>query len=102
MNEIENAKFLMSIDDHSANRTLADLLPGQSGVVKELHSQGPERRRMMDLGMVPGTVITAEMNSPLGDPVAYRVRGALVALRREQARLVLITDTPIEGENQRP
>ncbi len=40
------------------------------------------------------------MNSPLGDPVAYRVRGALVALRREQARLVLITDVPIEGDNQ--
>ncbi len=79
-------------------QTLADLLPGQSGVVIALHSQGPERRRMMDLGMVPGTRITAEMNSPLGDPVAYRVRGALVALRQEQARLVLITDAPIEGE----
>lgn len=85
--------------DSSNRKTLADLRPGESGIVTELHSQGPVRRRMMDLGMVPGTVITVEMNSPLGDPVAYRVRGALVALRREQARLVLITDAPIEGEN---
>lgn len=82
--------------------TLADLKPGQSGVVTELHSQGPVRRRMMDLGIVPGTAVTAEMQSPLGDPVAYRVRGALVSLRREQARLVLIADAPIEGEHQTP
>jgi ferrous iron transport protein A len=84
------------------HRTLADLRQGQSGVVLELHSQGPERRRMMDLGIVPGTVIAAEMNSPLGDPTAYRVRGALVALRREQAGLVLITDAPIERDFQQP
>jgi ferrous iron transport protein A len=100
MSDLDNEKSPMDTNNHSTNRTLADLSPGQSGVVKELHSQGPERRRMMDLGMVPGTVITVEMNSPLGDPVAYRVRGALVALRREQARLVLIADTPIEGESQ--
>jgi ferrous iron transport protein A len=72
--------------------TLADLSPGESGVVSELHSQGPERRRMMDLGILPGTTITVEMNSPMGDPVAYRVRGAMVALRRNQARLVMIYD----------
>ncbi len=39
----------------------------------------------MDLGIVPGTTIEAEFNSPAGDPTAYRVRGALIALRREQA-----------------
>lgn len=86
----------------NAHRTLADLRPGQSGVVLELHSQGPVRRRMMDLGIVPGTVITVEMNSPLGDPAAYRVRGALVALRREQACLVLLTDAPNERDDRQP
>jgi Fe2+ transport system protein FeoA len=90
----------MSTDPSTTNRTLADLSAGQAGMVTGLHSQGPERRRMMDLGIVPGTRITVEMNSPLGDPVAYRVRGALVALRREQARLVLIADAPIAEENQ--
>lgn len=72
------------------HQTLADLLPGQTGVVAELYSTGLERRRMMDLGIVPGTAIQAELRSPLGDPVAYRVRGALVALRREQAQLIAI------------
>lgn len=70
--------------------TLADLVPGHSGIVKAVHSEGLERRRLMDLGIVPGTAITAEMQSPLGDPVAYRVRGALIALRREQAALIEI------------
>ncbi len=58
--------------------TLADLQPGQSGVVAALQSTGLERRRMMDLGIVPGTLVRVEVRSPLGDPVACRVRGALL------------------------
>jgi Fe2+ transport system protein FeoA len=87
---------MMNHNSAPINHTLADLRPGESGVVSELHSQGPERRRMMDLGILPGTTIVVEMNSPMGDPVAYRVRGALVALRREQAQLVVIHDEPSE------
>lgn len=52
--------------------------------------QGSQRRRLLDLGLVPGTEIAAEMSSALGDPVAYRVRGALIALRREQAEWILV------------
>ncbi len=51
--------------------------------------RGPQRRRLLDLGFVPGTVVEAEYASAMGDPVAYRVRGALIALRREQAAAVL-------------
>jgi Fe2+ transport system protein FeoA len=46
---------------------------------------------MNDLGILPGTLIRAEMTSPSGDPTAYRVRGALIALRDEQAGLINIT-----------
>jgi ferrous iron transport protein A len=45
---------------------------------------------MMDLGILPGTVIEAEMTSPGRDPTAYRVRGALIALREEQASMIRI------------
>lgn len=82
-----------------AARTLADLHPGQVGTVAALHSTGPERRRLMDLGLVPGTRVVAEMSSPLGDPVAYRVRGALVALRAQQARLITITEPESEVDS---
>ena len=45
---------------------------------------------MLDLGIVPGTIIEPEMNSPGGDPTAYRIRGTLIALRHEQADLIQI------------
>lgn len=68
-------------------RTLADAEVGEAVTVSRLSPtcQGPNRRRLLDLGVVPGTMITAELSSTGGDPVAYRIRGALIALRREQA-----------------
>lgn len=52
--------------------------------------RGHQRRRLMDLGVVPGTVIRAEMKSASGDPTAYNIRGALVALRRQHAEMIFI------------
>ncbi len=49
-----------------------------------------ERRRLLDLGVLPGTKIRAEFISPTGDPVAYMIRGALIALRKDQADKILI------------
>lgn len=56
--------------------------------------RGPERRRFMDLGILPGTVVTAELVSPSGDPTAYRIRDALIALRKEQADLIHVVRRP--------
>jgi len=71
---------------------LTSLKPGQKAQVLGISraSRGPERRRLMDLGILGGTVIEAEMTSPSGDPTAYRIRGALIGLREEQAKLVNI------------
>ena len=52
--------------------------------------RGQERRRLLDLGFVPGTPVEVDMVSPAGDPTAYRVRGSVVALRREQADLIRV------------
>ena len=70
--------------------TLDHLKPGMNATVTRLHSTGLARRRLMDLGLVPGTAIAVELVSPLGDPVAYRVRGATIALRRSQSREIEI------------
>jgi DtxR family Mn-dependent transcriptional regulator len=71
---------------------LTTLRPGQRGEVVMLspHCRGPERRRLMDLGILPGTVIKAELVSPGGDPTAYRIRDALIALRKEQAEWIRV------------
>jgi len=76
----------------SSADSLADLEPGEAARVVAISSacQGTQRRRLLDLGVVRGTEITAEFASAAGDPMAYRIRGALVALRREQASWILV------------
>lgn len=76
-----------------AEEYLANLKPGQSAKILGITPacRGAERRRLLDLGFVPGTTIEVEMVSPGGDPTAYRLRGTVVALRRTQASLVRIT-----------
>jgi len=71
---------------------LDSLEPGQSGVVTGISSlsRGVERRRLFDLGIIPGTAIDVEMDNPSGDPTAYRIRGSVIALRSNQARLISV------------
>ena len=52
--------------------------------------KGPQRRRLMDLGVLPGTVVTAEMKGIGGDPTAFNIRGAKIALRRDTAKLIQV------------
>jgi DtxR family transcriptional regulator, Mn-dependent transcriptional regulator len=72
--------------------TLADLAPGKKAQILTLDStcQGFTRRRFLDLGLTPGTRIAPELENSFGDPRAYRVRGTLIALRREQSCLVWV------------
>ena len=72
--------------------TLDNLQAGCAATIKKIHNQSTERRRLFDLGILPGTRIENVMPSPLGDPVAYRVRDSVVALRREQAQLIEIEE----------
>ncbi len=70
--------------------SLACLQIGQKAKVLGLSPQchGAERRRLLDLGFVPGAYVETAMVSPSGDPTAYRIRGTLIALRHEQANYV--------------
>lgn len=52
--------------------------------------RGQQRRRLMDLGVVPGSMVSAEMKSASGDPVGYRVMGTTIGIRKEQADLIFI------------
>lgn len=70
--------------------TLHNLRVGESGIVQALTARGVQRRRLLDLGFVPGALIKTERKSPFGDPIAYRVRGAVIALRKEETALILV------------
>jgi DtxR family Mn-dependent transcriptional regulator len=82
--------------DLAPSTPLSALAPGESGEVVALSAscRGAQRRRLLDLGVVPGTRVRHELSAPGGDPMACRVRGALIALRRDQAALIHVNPTP--------
>lgn len=68
-----------------------NLLPlGRIGKVKALTADGIVRRRMLDLGLIANTPVEAMQKSPSGDPTAYFIRGAVIALRSEEAEKILV------------
>ena len=67
------------------------LLPlGMKAKVKDLVSTGIIRRRMLDLGLILDTEVEALLKSPSGDPTAYNIRGAVIALRSEEAGKIFV------------
>ena len=75
--------------------TLESLPIGSRGKVKKLVAKGIVRRRMLDLGLVYDTIVESLMKSPAGDPIAYEIRGAIIALRSEEASKIFVE--PISG-----
>ncbi len=68
-----------------------DKLPsGSFGKVKKLMAKGTPRRRMLDLGLIHDTTVESLKKSPAGDPIAYNIRGAVIALRSEEASKILV------------
>lgn len=74
------------------SQSLTDLAIGESAEVTGISKacRGIQRRRLMDLGIIPGTKISAELTTASGNPTAYNIRGAMIALRSDQARLVKV------------
>ena len=73
------------------NVKLSSLQAGEWGYVTGVTAGPDMARRLADLGVVPGTRVTCELESPSGDPKAYRIRGALIALRRRDAGDIRVT-----------
>ena len=73
--------------------TLLDVPAHGEAVVRGISPacQGIQRRRLLDLGLVPGTTVRTELTAAGGDPRAFLVRGAIIALRREQQRAIRVT-----------
>ena len=69
-------------------KSLDLLQEGQQAQVGEVLATGAMRRRLQDIGLTPGTRVRCLQKSPAGDPVAYLIRGAAIALRREDSGLV--------------
>jgi len=61
------------------------LSPGDEGIIRGIDGNGIPARRLMDLGLVPGTMVRCVRAAPLGDPLEFLVRGAHLSLRRSEA-----------------
>lgn len=71
-------------------KTLSSLCVGQSATVKEVMKDSPLRRRLLDIGLIPGTQVKCILKSITGDPTAYFFRGNVIAIRNRDAQKVII------------
>ena len=78
------------------SKTLASLKPGQSGVVFCITAQGAVKRRFLDMGITKGVRMTVERIAPFGDPIAVRLRGYSLSLRREEAAKICLEEGTVE------
>lgn len=70
--------------------SLIDIPVGGSARVVNILTIDANRRRLLDLGLVPGSMIEVIRRSPAGNPTAYLIKGTLIALRNDDARQILV------------
>ncbi|WDV46727.1 FeoA family protein [Clostridiaceae bacterium M8S5] len=70
---------------------LCSLQVGKKAMVKKLICQGLSKRRLLDLGITKNTTIKTVRKSPSANPIAYNIRGTIIALRNQEANNILVT-----------
>ncbi len=91
------------MDTETAVHTLQDLEPGQSGVIRSVgSSRGAVKRRLVDMGLTPGTRVTVKKIAPFGDPIEVNLRGYELSLRKEDAARVELCRPGSEPEDVHP
>ena len=65
--------------------SLKDLKPGEKGTVVKVKTRGEINKRIVEMGMIPGTLVEVERVAPLGDPIDVKVKGYHLSLRKEDA-----------------
>lgn len=78
---------------------LHELSIGDNGFIEKITSQNALRERMLALGLTKGTKVSAIRKGPAGDPTIYYIRGAMIALRKEEASLIHILKQPREEKS---
>jgi len=70
--------------------SLNDMKPGDHAKISKICTTGSMRRRFLDIGLIENTEIECVGKSPCGDPSAYLIRGAVIAIRSEDSRDIII------------
>ena len=72
------------------NMDLRSLKPGTKARIIKVSGKGALHRRIMDMGVVPGTAIEVERVAPLGDPIEVKLKGYHLSLRKEEAANIFV------------
>ena len=73
-------------------KTMKDLAKGESAKVAEVLTEGSMRRRLQDMGLVKGTLVQCLHKGPGGDPAAFLIRGAVIAIRSEDSETITVVE----------
>ena len=94
MNKVEITEEEARCNIETSAYRLTRLTPDTQALIVGLSPscRGALRRRPMDLGFVKGSSVSIDMKSPLGNPIAYIIRGTAIALRHDQARYILVAN----------
>ena len=71
-------------------KPLSEMQVGEQGKIVRVEGEGQTRRRLLDMGMIPRTVVEIERIAPMGDPIWLRVRGYQLSLRKEEAVKIFV------------
>ncbi|MEA5002883.1 MAG: FeoA family protein [Christensenella sp.] len=74
-------------------QTLDQLKPGESGTILAVGGQGALRRRLLEMGLTPGTRVMVQKMAPSGDPIELHIRGYQLTLRKEDAAQITLHST---------
>ena len=74
---------------------LCDILPGDCAIVTSIESSGDIQKRFLDIGLISGSEIQCVGESPMKDPRAYLIEGAIIAIRQEDAALIRIKECEV-------
>lgn len=81
--------------------TLVDLRRGDAAILDRIDLPGEDARRLMELGFLPGTTVTAGWSAPGGDPRVFQVDGSEIALRRETAKRLRVRMDKKRSDNRK-
>jgi ferrous iron transport protein A len=76
---------MLQLSSHPVRHTLLNLRKGDVAVLEGIELPADDARRLMELGFLPGTLVTAGQSAPGGDPRVFQVDGSEIALRRATA-----------------
>jgi ferrous iron transport protein A len=76
------------------NTDLSKLAPGEKARITAIGALGPMKRRLMDMGLLPGEEVKVEKVAPLGDPIEVRIRSYHLSLRKKEAEGIAVEVAP--------